>query len=275
MNYNQSKDIHLQFLDFSMWQVDYKDDGIDEGVRIDGVIPKAASGTRDFTKPGSWEYDTYWPAQWESIKHFKRKWMYHWFQTELSAVDQANLAVDISDRFTDEIDAWVVDFEAYFNTIDASSIQELATYVSLFRMLSSMKLVIYTNTWIYKKMIVELGQAWADSQEWWFAGGKLYNTKLEEFPDESYFDNLFDYPGRVMVQWSADKNFMADEHDFGNREVSSIDMDHSYWTAKEYDVWLGRSATLATFIEQIKEWLRRRRRGQKSRNASSSKREQK
>jgi len=90
-------------------------------------------------------------------------------------------------------------------------------------------------------MVFELGQEWADDQEWWFAGGKHYNSNLGFFPMEEYFENLFNYPGRVAVQWSADGNQLADEHDFGNSELASIDMNYLYFTPEEYDGWLGRT----------------------------------
>jgi len=110
MTNQQSNDPNLQFVDISKWQLPYKDDGIEEGVRVDGVVIKSADGLRDYTEKGTFEYGKYWNAQWVSISKFDRKWMYHWYQTERNDVDQAKLAVSIANRFRDQIDVWVVDF---------------------------------------------------------------------------------------------------------------------------------------------------------------------
>lgn len=236
----QSDDPNLQFVDISRWQEPYKDDGIEEGVRIDGVVIKSADGLRDYTKPGSWEYVNYWKAQWESISKFARKWMYHWYQTEYSATDQANLAIDICKKFAGKIDAYVSDFEYYNNIVDATSIRELARFADWFRLGCDVKLILYVNESAYRMIVAELGQEWADEQEWWFAGGMFYNANLAFFPDTAYFENLFNYPGRVAVQWSADGNMMADEHDFGTSETGSLDMNYVYFTPGEYDGWLGK-----------------------------------
>jgi len=252
---NQENSKDLQFVDISKWQTPYKDDGIDEGVRVDGVVIKSADGLRDFTKIGSWEYVQYWSAQWLSIAEFSRKWMYHWYQTEYSPVDQARLAVDICNKFPGMIDAWVVDFEYYHNIINAKSIQDLSTYTDVFHLECDVKLILYVNESAYKMIVAELGQDWADDQEWWIAGGKYYNTKLEIFPEESYFENLFNYPGRVAVQWSADGNQQADEHDFGDSELSSIDMNYIYFTPEEYEIWLGRVVEEEQPIEEGEEQM--------------------
>ena len=236
----QINDPNLQFVDISRWQDPYKDDGIDEGVRVDGVVIKSADGLRDYTKVGSWEYVNYWKVQWDSITKFARKWMYHWYQTEYGATAQAELAVNICKKFAGQIDAYVVDFEYYMNIIDAVSIRELERFTDWFRLNSDTKLILYLNESAYKMIVVELGQEWADEQEWWFAGGMYYNADLSFFPTPEYFENVFNYPGRVAIQWSADGNRQADEHDFGTSEAASIDMNYVYFTPEEYDAWIGK-----------------------------------
>jgi len=240
MTNQQINDDNLQFVDISGWTGPYVNDGIDEGVRIDGIVVKAADGVRDYSKPGSWEYVQYWKAQWASISEFARKWMFHWYQTEQQPTVQAKLAISICDKFAGQIDVWVVDFEQYKNIINATTIKQFASYIDIFTIGSPVKLVLYVNDSTYDMVVSVLGQDWADAQEWWFAGGEHYNAKLDFFPAEDFFENLFNYPGRVAVQWSADGNQQADEHDFGTKELSSIDMNYVYFTPEEYDIWLGR-----------------------------------
>jgi len=240
MTNKQSDDPNLQFVDISRWQEPYKDDGIDEEVRIDGVVIKSADGLRDYTKPGSWEFVNYWEVQWGSISHFARKWMYHWYQTEYGAIDQANLAINICKKFAGHIDAYVSDFEYYNNIVNATSIQALASFADWFHLGCDIRLILYVNESAYRMIVAELGQEWADDQEWWFAGGMYYNADLSFFPSTEYFENLFNYPGRVAVQWSADGNKQADEHDFGTSEAASIDMNYVYFTPEEYDAWIGK-----------------------------------
>lgn len=227
------------FVDISKWQAPYEDDQIDEGWPLDGVIIKVQDGTRDYSDPDSSEYSSYWKEQWDSVIHFERLGGYGWYQTEQSPITQAQLAKTIAEKLP--LDFYAIDFESYYNQITEQSINDLKLFVSEFKNEAPCPLVIYTNGWIYNYIRAILGTEWVDKQQWWMAGGAYYNIKLTEMPPESYFEALYNIPGRWGVQFSADGNQLADELDVGTSETASIDYNYIYLTEEEYKDWCNDS----------------------------------
>lgn len=226
------------FVDISRWQSNYTDDGIDEGWPLQGVIQKVADGLADYSKEGSYYYNLYWKSQNDSIKHFRNFGAYHWYQTEQSPIAQADLSLSVLERL-DYLDVYIIDFESYYNQINSTSIQQLKQYVEHFKQNTDKRLWIYTNWTLYTQIRSVLGQQWVDQQEWFMAGGNLYNTEITQLPPDSFFDGLFAIPGRVAVQWSADGNRLADELDFGESENASIDYDYIYMDQEAWDIYTG------------------------------------
>lgn len=226
------------FVDISRWQSDYSDDGIDEGWPLEGVIQKVADGLVDYSKEKSYYYNLYWKSQNDSIKHFSNQGAYHWYQTEQSPIAQADLSLSILAKL-DYLDVYIIDFESYYNTISSASIKKLKQYVKHFKENTDKRLWIYTNWSIYVKIKDVLGAEWCNNQDWFIAGGNLYNAEISQLPSDNFFDGLFAVPGRVAVQWSADGNHLADELDFGESENASIDYDYIYMDQEAWDIYTG------------------------------------
>ena len=218
-------------VDISKWQYDYKDDNLDEGFPLDFVIQKCADGAYDYTIP---ENTTWWVDQYESIKHFTAKGGYQWFYSHLDPIDQAEVLVKISNDVLYEF--FAVDFEG----------EDVATFEAAMRLVEyceyfwanapGVKLMLYTNGWIYTLLRSWLGD-WLDKLPLWFAGGKYYNVALDAPLDDSVVPNVPD--GFTFWQVSADGNQLADELDFGDNETSSIDLDVFNGTYEDLLVWMG------------------------------------
>ena len=115
------------------------------------------------------------------------------------------------------------------NEINEAEVWDLIEYIKYFKAKSRKKLLIYTNGWIYDFIAAILksnmgkvaAQAWLDDQIWWIAGGAIYNQKLYALPSNEY--DPFPHIPWTILQFSADKNEMADELDFSDHEREDID----------------------------------------------------
>lgn len=208
------------------WQGSFVDDGVYEGFPLDGVIQKAAQGLTDYTRLGSFNNEK-WQKQYDSIRHFDILMSYHYFKTDQSGKAQAQLFMDILDR--NEYVGGAVDFEGVGNLIDAAAVWKLLEYVKEFKANSTKKLLVYTNgstyNFIRDVLRLEAGEAtataWMNKQIWWIAGGMIYNQKLYALPTNEY--DPFPRIPWTFLQFSADRNELADEVDFSEHEAEDID----------------------------------------------------
>ncbi len=230
-------------VDISKWQEPYEDDQIDEGFPLDFVIQKAADGTVVFSDPDYYGHAK-WKIQRDSIEGFLRKLMYHWFQTEQNSVEQAVTAIVAMEKDAKDYQMrylkLVVDFEAYLNTISKQTAYALQEYVEYIWDNSDIEVVLYCNYWIYVLLLSWLPKEFMEKLDFWYAGGMYYNTAVTEPIADDITPVLpAQNKGWKLWQYSADGNRLADELDFGEAELSSIDLDVFNGTPEEMDVWLG------------------------------------
>lgn len=225
-------------VDISRWQDNYKDDGIDEGLPLDFVIQKFGQGYSSYTLPNHTQYKR-WLSQYNSIEHFEIKGGYFWYETEIDPIKQGIIFREVDKKKL--YDFLVVDFEAYQNVVSPATIQGVKRLVDWFKENSDTPIVIYTNGWVLALMYRYLGN-WMDKQDLWFAGGSLYNERLTApLPDHIMppLPVLADGQWKLW-QYSADKNYAADELDFGEYELGSIDYNVYNGTLNDMRRWLGK-----------------------------------
>ncbi len=219
-------------VDISKWVEDYEDDGIDEGwPRPDFVIQKAANGT--YYYPGE-NGPKYWEGQYNSIADFAVRGSYHWFETEQDWKKQAEVGVKLAESGL--YDFVAIDYEAYRNVISKATALNLQKYVDYYRANTDREILVYTNGWIRRALQSYLG-AWMNSVDFWYAGGLYYNSVLP-VAMLNIISPAIDYPWKFW-QFSADKNMLADELDFGTSETGSIDLNVYNGTVADLYEWLG------------------------------------
>ncbi len=229
--------------DVSGWQGKYKNDGKFELFKLWFVIQKAAQGLWDYTDPNTRNYKNWWKAQFDSIKSFKIRLFYHWYETELNPIEQAKLAVKILNKRIGKIGprlyiGMAIDYESYENGLNKTTALGLKTYIDyvLANKPKKSKFLLYCNYSIYKALVKYLGAEYIESLDLWIAGGKFYNQKLTGPLDDSV---LAPIPRAKIWQWSADKNEGADELDFSDNEKESIDVNRFNGTPLDLYRWAG------------------------------------
>lgn len=237
------------------WSFPYKDDHIFEGwPKPAGVIIKAAQGIEDYTTR------TRFKELWASIvDKFDLLGNFHYLKTQVSGNAQAEVMLDILGRFP-RFGIVGADFERTGNDINAKTTKILFDYVETLTKFANINVPIYANYEIFKLIEVWYPGALKEYKIW-YAGGDYYNTAPEKpLPDDVWpvlppgvtMNNL------VLWQAHADRDYLADELDFGTDENTSIDINYFNGTLKEAYQFFGRPVPLkAEFLDQLTRLKRR------------------
>ena len=237
------------------WSFPYKDDHIFEGwPKPAGVIIKAAQGIADYT---DWtRFKELWPS---IVNDFDLLGNFHYLKTQVSGEAQAEVMLDILGRFP-EFGVVGVDFERTGNDINKTTTKILFDYVDTLQDMTDVSVVIYANSELFT-LINSWYPGRLQNYKIWYAGGDYYNTALEKpLPDDVWpilppgvtMNNL------ILWQAHADRDYLADELDFGTDEDTSIDINYFNGTPKEAYQFFGKPVPLKVeFIDQLTRLKRR------------------